>query len=225
MTSKGKKTPVIVGAATFGDAQMEFHAAVEEQIIPSVLLRLSFAQHSTNHAYYASLVAAGPIVAITASQRKNWRTSGHPDENLIITEKVEDVETILVTHRVKLPLTTALDKKTYETTTKNLIQAAHTLLIKTLYNACDNQDGFKTFTTTPVYITHKIEFDIIVKDILYEYQEHHFSIMFEVFFDLYKRRQLGASIQVPSLNTLSDTNNLTIDEFANRRTSSSSCRH
>ena len=38
--------------------------------------------------------------------------------------------------------------------------------------------------------------------------------MFEVFFDLYKRRQLGDSIQVPSLNTLPDTNKLTIDEFA-----------
>ncbi len=105
----------------------------KNHIIITTLLRLSFDQHSANHAYYASLVAAGPIVVITASQRKNWRTSGHPDENLIITEKVEDVETILVTQRVKLPLTTALDKKTYETTTKNLIQAAHTLLIKRLW--------------------------------------------------------------------------------------------
>ena len=49
-------------------------------------------------------MAAGPIVAITAAQWKDWRTPGHADENLIIIEKVEDVETILVTQRVKLSL-------------------------------------------------------------------------------------------------------------------------
>jgi hypothetical protein len=40
MTSKGKKTPAIVGAATFADAQMEFHAAVEEQLLAAAMLRL-----------------------------------------------------------------------------------------------------------------------------------------------------------------------------------------
>jgi hypothetical protein len=38
--------------------------------------------------------------------------------------------------------------------------------------------------------------------------------MFEVFFDLHKCRQLDFCVHVPSLNNLSDTNKLTIDEFA-----------
>jgi hypothetical protein len=111
------------------------------------------------------LVTVVPIVVITDTQWKDWRTPGHADENLIITEKVEDVETVLVTQRVKLPCVTTLDKKTYETVTKILIQTAHTLLIKTLYNTCDKQNGFKTFATNPAYITYKIEFDIIAKAI------------------------------------------------------------
>jgi hypothetical protein len=151
---------------------MELHAAVEVQLLAAAFLRLYFAQHSARHAYYTGLVTVVPIVVITDTQWKDWRTPGHVDENLIIIEKVEDVETVLVTQRVKLPRVTALDKKTYETTTKNLIQTAHTLLIKTLYNACDKQNGFKTFTTNPAYIAYKIEFDIIAKAILYEYHEH-----------------------------------------------------
>jgi hypothetical protein len=213
MTSKGKKTPAIVGAATFADAQMEFHAAVEEQLLAAAMLRLYFSQHSARQAHYASL-AAGPIVAISAAQWTDWKTPGHGDENLLMIEKIEDVETILVTLRVKLPRATVADKKIYETAAKNLIQAAHTLLINTLYNACDQQDGFKTFATTPAYIANKGAYHMIAKATLYEYHDHPFAIMFEAFFDLYKRRQLGASIQVPSLNTLPDTNKLTIDEFA-----------
>ena len=173
MTSKGKKTPAIVGAATFADAQMELHAAVAEQLLAAALLRLYFSQHSARQAHYASLVAAaGPIVAISAAQWTNWRTSGHGDEDLLMIEKIEDMETILVTLRVKLPRATVADKKIYETAAKNLIQAAHTLLINTLYNACDQQDGFKTFATTPAYIAYKGAYHMIAKATLYEYHDH-----------------------------------------------------
>jgi hypothetical protein len=212
MASKGKKSP-IVGAATFADAQMEFHAAVEDQLLAAAMLRLYFSQHSVRQAHYASLAAAGPMVANSAAQWTDWRTAGHAHENLLMIEKIEDVETILVTLRVKLPRTSVADKKIYETAAKNLIQAAHTLLINTLYNACDQQDGFKTFATTPAYIANKGTYHMITKATLYEYHDHPFATMFEAFFDLYKRRQFGASIQVPSLNTLPDTNKLTIDEF------------
>jgi hypothetical protein len=155
MTSKGK-TPAIVGTGTFGGTQMELHVVVshivEEQSLSDGLFRLYFAQHFSRNAYYAGLAASGPIVTITVAQWKDWKTPFH-DENLIIIEKVEDVETNLITARVKFPCTTLLDKKTYETSTKNLIQDEHTLLITALYNTCDKQDCFKTFTTTPSRVT------------------------------------------------------------------------
>ena len=55
---------------------------------------------------------------------------------------------------------------------------------------------------------------MIDKTTLYEYHSHPFAIMFEVFWDLYKRRQLDDCVQVPSLNTLPDTNRQTIDEYS-----------
>ena len=162
MTSKGK-TPSIVGAATFIDAKMQFHERVKDKVLAAALLRLYFAQLSAKETYYAQLPAASPIVPITAEQWKDWRTPAHPDENVFLIEKVEDVETILITERVKLPRATQSDKKIYETVAKNLIQAAHLILTNTLYDAYEKQDGFKTFATTPAYIAYKSEHNILSK--------------------------------------------------------------
>ncbi len=133
MTSKGK-TPSIVTAATFDDAKMQLHERVEDKVLAAALLRLYFAQLSVKETYYASLAAAGPpIVPITADQWTNWRDDKHAEANVFLIDKVEDVETILVTELVKLPRKTVSDKKIYETAAKNLMQVAHLILTNTPY--------------------------------------------------------------------------------------------
>jgi hypothetical protein len=111
MNTKGKTPSLIVTANTFDEAKMHLHERVEDKLLAAALLRLYYAQFSAKEKYYAGLAPAGAIVPITADQWKNWRDEKHADANAFIIEKVEDVETILVTDRVKLPRTSANDKK------------------------------------------------------------------------------------------------------------------
>ena len=94
--SKGKPA-LITGAVTFSDAKKELHATTDDQPLAAALLRLYYCLHDAKTAYYAALPpAAGPVVAITSAQWTNWSTSAHADENLMLIEKLEDVDTILV---------------------------------------------------------------------------------------------------------------------------------
>ena len=137
MNQKGKTPSPIVTASTFDEAKMRLHERVEDKLLPAALLRLYYAQFSTKETYYAAqnpAAGAGAVAPITADQWTNWRDEDHVDANEFIIEKKEDVETILVTERAKLPRTTASDKKVYEIAAKNLMQAAHLILTNTLYD-------------------------------------------------------------------------------------------
>ena len=53
---------------------------------------------------------------------------GMPRENSVLIDKLEDVETILASQRIKLPRANAADKRTYENAAKHLILVAHAYL-------------------------------------------------------------------------------------------------
>ena len=128
MTSSSKKAdPVcVLSAPTLGDFKKRFYALVVKaghssaapgDALTAPLLRLHYVIFEAITIHHAKSVGLGAtFVPYTDADVVNWSTNGHADAIPELIERIDDVSTMLVQMRVRMPTASTTDKQIYENT-------------------------------------------------------------------------------------------------------------
>ena len=137
-----KKVDPIISAPTFGDFKKRFYNLVVKEgqapaapgdALTAPLLRLYYTIFDAIALHNAAGVGLGAaFVPYTDADVLGWSTTGHVSAIPELIERIEDVNTMLVQMRLRMPNSTAADKIIYENTKKNMIQTANATLVNTL---------------------------------------------------------------------------------------------
>jgi hypothetical protein len=148
------------------------------------MMRLHFVTLETSQTHNAKAVGM-VYVPYTDAEMLNWSTKGHADAIPDLVDRLVDLKTMLIQLRAHLPKTSAADAEVYENTKKLMIEAAHTSLVNTLIPTANTIEYFK----------------------------HPFQTML-VTLDMFTRKMTSSTVKHMSLNTPSDVEKESIDDFA-----------
>ena len=223
MTSSSKKVDPILSAPTMGEFKKRFYdrlvkggtAAAPGDALIAPLLRLHYTIFDAIAIHNAAGVGLGAaFVPFTETDVLNWSTPGHASANSELIERIDDVSTMLVQMRLRMPTSTAADKLIYENTKKNMIQTANATLVNALITLTRGQEGFKNLETHAAYTAHQDAFDVIPKAQMLDYYKHSFQSLLLVFAEMFARRLTASTVTPTSLNTPPDVESQTLDEYA-----------
>jgi hypothetical protein len=217
MAAKKADPASIVSCATFPDAQEAFHLLIEgsgtDAPLTACMLRLHFVTLESYQSHNAR--AVGMVYApYTDAEMLNWSTKGHADAIPDLVDCLTDLKTMLIQLRARLSKPSAADAEVYENTKKLMIEAAHASLANALITVTTWQEGFKNMANIPAYKAHKRTWNVIPTANTIEYVKHPFQTMLVVFTDMFARKMTSSTVKHTSLNTPSDVEKESIDDFA-----------
>ena len=213
MASSSKKIDpaCVLSEPRFGEFKKRFYAlvvkaghalAAPRDALSAPLLRLHYVTFEAIAIHNAKSVGLGPaFVPYTDADVVHWSTNGHVDAIPELIERIDDVNTMLVQMRVRMPTTTAADKIIYENTKKIMIETSNAALVNALITATRGQEGFKNLENHAAYKAHQDAFDVMPKAQILEFYKHSFQSLLIVFAETFACKMTSSAVRHASLNT------------------------
>jgi hypothetical protein len=176
------------------------------------MFRLQFAVFAAYQAHNAKGMGA-VFAPYTDLEMQNWSTKGHPDAIPELVDRIEDLNSILIQLRSRMPKTSQAEKDVYENTKKQYIESAHGYLVNTLIAITTGQEGFKNMESHKSYKAHKAAYNLIPSAQIEEYFKQPFQHMFVTFAEMFARRMTCSTVKHTSLYTQPDVEKETLDDF------------